>query len=73
MVKILGVMTPGVRYGSAALAELTGILKGKPFPLMEEMGLLEVEIPQEGEGRGKRFMITDKGREELEKALNEDE
>jgi hypothetical protein len=73
MVKILGVMTPGVRYGSAALAELTGILKGKPFPLMEEMGLLEVEIPQEGEGRGKRFLITEKGREELEKALNEDE
>lgn len=67
MIKLLNVMDDGVTYGSGKLAEMTGIAKGKPFPLMEEMGLLEVQI-HEGE-RGKRFLITKKGREELEKAL----
>jgi hypothetical protein len=70
MLKILEVLKDGAVRGSGWIAEATGIDKGKPFPLMEEMGLLNVTVPPEGE-RGKRFTITEKGREELAKAPKE--
>jgi membrane protein involved in colicin uptake len=70
MVKLLMVMKDGKIRGSAELAEATGILKGKPFPLMGEMGLIDISV-EEGQ-RGRRFKITAKGKQELEKSLAEE-
>ena len=72
MVRLLKVMADGVARGSAELADLSDIAKGKPFPEMYDMGIIDITVPDEGE-RGRRFSITDKGREALEKALSEDD
>ena len=67
MVRLLRAMADGATRGSAELAELSGIAKGKPFPELYDMGLINIEVPAEGE-RGRRFTITDAGLEALEKA-----
>jgi len=71
MVKVLSSMTDGAERSAAQIAEATGIFKGKRIPQIVELGCLEEMVPEEGQ-RGKRYVITDKGREELEKALAEE-
>ena len=50
---------------------MSGIKKGKPFPEMYDMGLINISVPDEGE-RGRRFTILEAGLEALEKAQSEE-
>jgi hypothetical protein len=70
MIKVLQSMTDGAERTAAGIAEATDILKGKRIPQIVELGCLEELVPEEGQ-RGKRYVITDLGRTELEKALAE--
>ena len=70
MVKILSAMKSGGVFSRAEITEATGILRGKRLIRLVEMELLDELVPEEGQ-RSKQYQITAKGREALEKALNE--
>lgn len=71
MIRVLEVMVDGGERTSSQLAEATGILKGKRLPEMVELGYLSELVAEEGSGRGKRFVITDAGKDALAKAKTE--
>lgn len=73
MVKVLECMADGEEKTASQIANATGILKGKRLPELVEAGFLSELLPEESIGRGKRFVITDAGRDALEKAKSEPE
>lgn len=73
MIRVLDCMTDGEEKTASQIAEATGIMKGKRLPELVELGYLKELVPEESMGRGKRFVITDDGREALEKAQAEPE
>jgi len=71
MIRVLEALKGGDIMTASALAEATGIAKGKRIPELVEKGYLTELVPEEGI-RGKRFKLTAPGRKALEKALKEE-
>ncbi len=71
MIKVLQLMEDGEVRTASEIAVATEILKGKRLPELVQLGALEELVPDEGK-RGKRFQITDSGKEQLAKALAEE-